>query len=296
MVFFLGPVRDLALGRLGVWTRARRSTRGARARAARGLRRHRMAPWRAARAVRRRSSLAAVGGVVLDIPALLFGVKVTSATLPPGLSIADTVVQDIGFVLVGRLLRPARWPHRALLAVRAAPPGSRLVLGCGHGPAAAGRVHRPQRRVDGSVNTEKEKVLETLGTNEGAALLVLSAGLTCVVAPIVRGVPVSRATSSRRCAAGAGRFPPPCITGLVFGGVHVGSAPALDLVPLAALGFGLCLLYRCTGLAVSVHHRPRAQQLRGVRGPWRTGGLGRRSCWSHARSERSAAPPRVQAR
>ncbi len=37
------------------------------------------------------------------------------------------------------------------------------------------------------------------------------------------------------------------ITGLLFGGVHVGSAPALDLVPLAALGFGLCLLYRYTG-------------------------------------------------
>jgi membrane protease YdiL (CAAX protease family) len=29
--------------------------------------------------------------------------------------------------------------------------------------------------------------------------------------------------------------------------VHVGSAPVLDLVPLAGLGFGLCLLYRYTG-------------------------------------------------
>jgi membrane protease YdiL (CAAX protease family) len=29
--------------------------------------------------------------------------------------------------------------------------------------------------------------------------------------------------------------------------VHYGSAPTLDLVPLAALGFGLCLLYRYTG-------------------------------------------------
>jgi membrane protease YdiL (CAAX protease family) len=37
------------------------------------------------------------------------------------------------------------------------------------------------------------------------------------------------------------------ISGLVFGGVHAGSAPALDLLPLAALGFGLCLLYQYTG-------------------------------------------------
>ena len=29
--------------------------------------------------------------------------------------------------------------------------------------------------------------------------------------------------------------------------MHAGSAPALDLFPLAALGFGLCLLYRYTG-------------------------------------------------
>ena len=44
-----------------------------------------------------------------------------------------------------------------------------------------------------------------------------------------------------------GTLPAAVITGLLFGGVHAGSAPALDLVPLAGLGFGLCLLYRYTG-------------------------------------------------
>jgi hypothetical protein len=44
-----------------------------------------------------------------------------------------------------------------------------------------------------------------------------------------------------------GTLPAALITGLVFGGVHYGSAPTLDLVPLAALGFGLCLLYRYSG-------------------------------------------------
>jgi membrane protease YdiL (CAAX protease family) len=29
--------------------------------------------------------------------------------------------------------------------------------------------------------------------------------------------------------------------------VHAGSAPVVDLVPLAALGFALCVLYRYTG-------------------------------------------------
>jgi uncharacterized protein len=44
-----------------------------------------------------------------------------------------------------------------------------------------------------------------------------------------------------------GTLPAAIITGLLFGGVHFGSAPALDLVPLAALGFGLCVLYRYSG-------------------------------------------------
>jgi membrane protease YdiL (CAAX protease family) len=44
-----------------------------------------------------------------------------------------------------------------------------------------------------------------------------------------------------------GTLPAAVITGLLFGAVHVLSAPVLDLFPLAALGFGLCLLYRHTG-------------------------------------------------
>lgn len=42
-------------------------------------------------------------------------------------------------------------------------------------------------------------------------------------------------------------MPAAIITGVLFGAVHAGSAPAIDLVPLAALGVGLCLLYRHTG-------------------------------------------------
>jgi len=96
------------------------------------------------------------------------------------------------------------------------------------------------------VHPETEKLLETLGSNEGTALLLLSAGLTCVVAPICeemlfRGYIFTALRNWR------GTLPAALITAVVFGGVHYGSAPALDLVPLAGLGFGLCLLYRYTG-------------------------------------------------
>jgi membrane protease YdiL (CAAX protease family) len=95
-------------------------------------------------------------------------------------------------------------------------------------------------------NPGKEKLLEQLGTNEGAALLLLSAALTCVVAPICeellfRGFVFTALRNWR------GTWPAAAITGVVFGGVHAFSAPALDLPPLAGLGFGLCLLYRYTG-------------------------------------------------
>ena len=78
------------------------------------------------------------------------------------------------------------------------------------------------------------------------SLLLLSAALTCVVAPICeeflfRGYIFTALRSWR------GTWPAAVITGLVFGAVHAGSAPALDLVPLAGLGFGLCLLYRYSG-------------------------------------------------
>jgi membrane protease YdiL (CAAX protease family) len=92
----------------------------------------------------------------------------------------------------------------------------------------------------------KEKLLEQLGSNENAALLVLSAGLTCVVAPICEEI-LFRGFIFTALRNWRGTLPAAVITGLVFGAVHAGSAPALDLVPLAALGFGLCLLYRRSG-------------------------------------------------
>ncbi len=83
-----------------------------------------------------------------------------------------------------------------------------------------------------------------------------------------------------------GTLPAAIITGLVFGGVHVGSAPALDLVPLAALGFGLCLLYRYTG---SLYPCMIAHSLNNCAGVLRPGGLGLAvaSCWQCARSRGS---------
>jgi len=190
--------------------------------------------------------LAAVAGLMVDLPALAFGISITHSPTPPGLVLADTFVQDLSFVAA---------------AIYCASIGRRAVRSWQFGlrPPGAGwwsAIGRILLLLVAFVvlsviwtelfNPGEDKLLNTLGSNEGTALLLLSAALTCVMAPICeeflfRGLMFTALRNWK------GTLPAALITGLVFGGVHAGSAPALDLIPLAALGFGLCLLYRYTG-------------------------------------------------
>jgi uncharacterized protein len=201
-------------------------------------------PWTAPAALVSGIVVAAVGSLFVDIPAAIFGVTISTAHVPGGVEIADTAVQDSGFVLValffahlGRRkveawqfgLRPTPvWRAVRLVALTLV---GFLIFSVLWGVA---------------LNTGKEKLLEQLGAGQNTALLLLSAGLTCVMAPICeeflfRGYIFTALRNWR------GTWPAAVITALLFGGVHAGSAPAVDLLPLAVLGFGLCLLYRYTG-------------------------------------------------
>ncbi len=204
-------------------------------------------PWMAPAALFGALVLAAVGGLIVDLPAAAFGVSITSSHIPGGLEIADTVVQDLVFVLTAVLF--ARMGGRTVRAWQFGlrPPRLRrlwVVLL----PLGLFVVFLVFSAIWAAVLNEsgKEKILEQLGANEGAALLLLSAGLTCVVAPICEEF-LFRGFIFTALRNWKGIWPAAIITGLLFGGVHAGSAPAVDLVPLAFLGFGLCLLYRITG-------------------------------------------------
>jgi membrane protease YdiL (CAAX protease family) len=201
-------------------------------------------PWMAPVALLGGLVLAAVGGLIVDIPAFALGVDVTSSNIPPGLTLADTFVQDLAFIgvavflaqLGGRTVRASMFGLRPTRIPRAAWLVFLTLVGFLVFSLLWGAIfHAP-----------KEKLLEQLGANEGTLLLVLSAGLTCVVAPICeeflfRGF-IFTALSNWK-----GLWPAAIITGVLFGGVHATSAPVADLVPLAGLGLGLCLLYRATG-------------------------------------------------
>jgi uncharacterized protein len=203
-------------------------------------------PWMAPLALVAGLVVAAVAGLVLDIPLVALGVKITAAHTPAGISILDTVVQDVGFVVVavycarlgGRGVRSWQFGLRRPGGGWAAAVGLIVLLMIAF--IVLSEIWSE------AVNPSREKLLEQLGSNEGTALLVLSAGLTCVVAPICEEF-LFRGFIFTALRNWHGTLPAALLTGLVFGGVHAGSAPALDLVPLAALGFGLCLLYRYTG-------------------------------------------------
>jgi uncharacterized protein len=189
--------------------------------------------------------LAAVGGLIVDIPALLLGVKISSKHTPPGLELGATVVQDVAFVVAavmfaqigGRQARSWQFGFRPTPVRRAAGLVVLTIVGF--------LIFTAVWSVALDLST-KEKLLEQLGANDTTLLLALSALLTTVIAPICeetlfRGY-VFAALSKWR-----GWLPAAAITGVLFGGVHAGSAPAADLVPLAVLGFALCWLYRRTG-------------------------------------------------
>jgi membrane protease YdiL (CAAX protease family) len=205
------------------------------------------APWTGPLALVAALVLAAVGGLVVDVPTVLAGVKVSSSHTPPGLELADTIVQDAMFVLTaalfaqigGRTVRSwqfgLRPPRMAWWRVARAVLGVYLLFFLFSVIWAAALGEEP-----------KEELLKQLGANEGDVLLALSALLTTVVAPIGEET-LFRGYIFPALAKWRGWLPAAILTGVLFGAVHVGSAPVIYLVPLAVLGFLLCALYRRTG-------------------------------------------------
>jgi membrane protease YdiL (CAAX protease family) len=211
--------------------------------------------WTAPAAVAWAFLLVAAGSLAVAlVAALLFGVSFASAHPPGGLEIAGTVVQDALFVAAAVLA--ARTGGRAVRAwqfglqrpgIGWLSPRRGLAWAAGMAALTLGAFLVFTVAWAEIVNVHaNDNLPERLGAGEGTGLLLLAAVLICVVAPICeeflfRGL-VFRALCNLR-----GVWPAAAITGLLFGAVHAGSAPVVDLVPLAALGFGLCVLYRATG-------------------------------------------------
>jgi uncharacterized protein len=81
---------------------------------------------------------------------------------------------------------------------------------------------------------------------EDAAVVVLVFAAICVTAPIVEEI-VFRGYLFPALTRWRGPWPAAIITGVLFGAAHVAVHPPQVLLPLAVLGFALCLVYWFTG-------------------------------------------------
>jgi uncharacterized protein len=183
--------------------------------------------------------------IVLGVIAAI-GVEITggdAGDLPPGVLIALTFFQDLGFIaaalFVARMARPptARdfglvstpfW--RAVGIVVAVYVGFYVITG----------IWASLLNLD-----EQSDLPDELGADTSTAALVAVLVLVCIMAPVAEEF-LFRGLLFTSLRASAGLWPAAIITGAVFGAIHVGSSPVGFLVPLAVLGLGLCLIYAWT--------------------------------------------------
>jgi uncharacterized protein len=202
----------------------------------------RWAPWTAWVALIVAFAFALMGALVVGIVGAIFGA--TFDDPPPAVNIVATVVQDAAFVgaallfagRAGKVL-PAQFGIarvRVATALRwmAVAYVSYWVLSV----VWAQVLHI----------TEKDELPDSLGADESTAALVAVCVLVTVIAPLAeefffRGYFFGALRNWR------GPWPAALLTGIVFGGIHVGSAPVAFLVPLAILGVALCVVRWRTG-------------------------------------------------
>ncbi|CAB4857962.1 unannotated protein [freshwater metagenome] len=186
-------------------------------------------------------------GLIVYLVAAATGVR-TSPT-PASVNLISTLLQDVCFIGGAMLIaagtaRPQLW-HFGLRPTRLWPAvGWGALVWVGFLILTALWTVLMEQAF--GITEQRQNILDDLGVRDGSTLLIATALLVCVMAPLAeeflfRGFVFTALRSWR------GIWPAAVITGIVFGGVHVLSSPAVFIVPLAIFGFGLCLLYVRTG-------------------------------------------------
>jgi membrane protease YdiL (CAAX protease family) len=195
-------------------------------------------PWSSVLALVAGLGGALVGGIAVYLVATIAGADLGNP--PASVDISATVLQDFAFVtaaivFASMVTRPRPW-HFGLRATRLWPAvgyvvgGYFVFLGIAAVWSSALNLH------------EKDDVVNQLGADSSTVALVAVTIIVCVIAPMAeefffRGYFFGALRNWR------GVWPAAVITGIVFGGIHAGSAPIGFLVPLAFFGFLLCLVY-----------------------------------------------------
>jgi membrane protease YdiL (CAAX protease family) len=185
------------------------------------------------------------GSIFVAIVAQAFGSSISHPT--PAVSLTEDLLFDLSFVaaavyfvaLRGRP-RPADFGFRRI--------GLRFGLiafaTAGTGYYIGTAIYASIVRLHGN-----DKLPSELGVSKSTAALVAAAAFVCVIAPIAeefffRGFLFGALRKWRIVVFGRniGTWVAAVVTGVMFGLIHSGSAPAQYLIPLAFFGFVLCLL------------------------------------------------------
>jgi membrane protease YdiL (CAAX protease family) len=187
--------------------------------------------------------VALVGQTIVLVIAAAFGWDGDRQT--PAMTIAGTIIQDAGFIggAVAMAWITAGRPTPAQFGLRR--PSAVQAIGGVVGAYVTFQLVALLYAL--VVNTsQKQDILDQLGANRSGAYLAASAVVVCVLAPIAeellfRGFFFTALRNAMPTLLAA------ISTGVLFGLVHVIGTPFPLIVPLAVLGFLLCLLYLYTG-------------------------------------------------
>jgi len=216
--------------------------------------------WMAPAGILMGFAIGLVGSIVVGVVAQAAGTSLTHPT--PAVSLVENLVFDLSFVAAAIYfgaraapghLRPADFGFRRV----------NLGLALKAFFAAACSYYIVTALYAALIGTHaKDKLPSELGVHRSTAALIGAAVFVCVVAPICeetffRGFVFGALRRWRIELFGReiGTLVAAIVTGILFGVVHLGSAPAVYLVPLGFLGFVLCVvrwktrsLYPCMAL------------------------------------------------
>lgn len=203
----------------------------------------RWAPWTAWVALLSALAFAIVGAVVVSVVGAAFGASIGNP--PPAVNIVATVVQDGAFIGAALLFAaragavlPSQFGFVRTRAGRALGAMALAYVGYLVLSAAWAAVFNSSHVQD--------NLPRSLGVSGSTAALVAVCVLVTTIAPF------AEETFFRGFFFGAlrnwrGPWPAALLTGVVFGAIHAGSAPAVFLVPLGIFGVALCLVRWRTG-------------------------------------------------
>jgi membrane protease YdiL (CAAX protease family) len=200
-------------------------------------------PWSAPVALLAALLAALFGGAVIGIVAGVAGADLDDP--PASVNIGATAIQDaalvaIAFVFARRGAGSAGPGDFGLRAVRWRPAVGWMIL------TWVGFLTVSAAWVAALGIDESQDVPEELGADQGDVALAAVAVLVTVVAPVCEEV-FFRGYFFAALRNWRGPWVAALLTGIVFGAVHALGTPVGFLVPLAAFGTGLCLLYWRTG-------------------------------------------------